>query len=331
LPPTTELCAKLAPNVVLNPPTRIRLNAMDVTHEYFTWQLVQDVAEENGYFEQEGIDPDLDYFAPGTQDHEGENAYDADWWEDLDEDGETHGVCEWNAIQQASETGREIIGSYSEWDRVVFAKADSDYETIDDLRGRSIGINKYATSFYSMREMLENEGFDEDEIVLEHVGSAEERFDTVKDGEVEAIAVLEPYVTLGRYDEELKEVFDGPCKAAIVTREDPDPETVEAFRNALNRAVEDINNNLDHYRDVYIDLLKEQAEEDPEAFKDIDFNRMREEFELRNFLPVREADEERIGQTTEWMNEKGFVDDDDEIPLVKSDDKDKVEPNPSDD
>lgn len=302
------------------------MSDLSITHEYFTWELVQEVAEENGYFEEEGVDADFDYFAPGTQDHEGENAYDADWWEDLDEEGETHGVCEWNAIQQASETGREIIGSYSEWDRVVFTSADKDYETIDDLRGESIGINKYATSFYSMREMLENEGFEEDELNLQHVGSAEERFDAVKDGDVEAIAVLEPYVTLGRYDEELKEVFDGPCKAAIVTREDPEPEQVEAFRNALNRAVEDINANLDEYRDRYIDLLQRQAEEDPEAFEDIDFDRMREEFELRNFLPVREADEERIGETTEWMNEHGYVEDDDEIPLVKEDEKQPVKP-----
>ncbi len=299
---------------------------MDVTHEYFAWQLVQDVAEENGYFEDEGVDPDLDYFAAGTQDHEGENAYDADWWEDLDEEGGTHGVCEWNAIQQASETGREIIGSYSEWDRVVFAHADSDVETIDDLRGRPIGINKYATSFYSMREMLENEGFDEDEIVLEHIGSSEERFDAVKEGKIDGIAVLEPYVTLGRFDEELREVFDGPCKAAIVTRENPDPEKVEAFRNALNRAVEDINDDLDHYTNVYVDYVEEHAQENPEAFEDVNFDDMRENLELKQFLPVREADEERIGETTEWMNEKGFVEDDDEIPLVKEDDKDKVKP-----
>jgi ABC-type nitrate/sulfonate/bicarbonate transport system substrate-binding protein len=299
---------------------------MDVTHEYFAWQLVQDVAEEKGYFEDEGIDPDLDYFAAGTQDHEGENAYDADWWEDLDEEGETHGVCEWNAIQQASETDREIIGSYSEWDRVVFAQADSDIETVEDLKGKPVGINKYATSFYSMREMFENEGFDEDEIVLEHIGSSEERFDAVKDGEVAGIAVLEPYVTLGRFDEELQEVFEGPCKAAIVSREDPDPEKVEAFRNALNRAVEDINDDLDHYTQVYVDYVEEHASENPEAFEDVDFDDMRENLELQNFLPVREADEERIGETTEWMNEKGFVDDDDEIPLVKSEDKDKVKP-----
>jgi len=299
---------------------------MDVTHEYFAWQLVQDVAEENGYFEDEGVDPDLDYFAAGTQDHEGENAYDADWWEDLDEEGGTHGVCEWNAIQQASETGREIIGSYSEWDRVVFANADSDVETVDDLRGRPVGINKYATSFYSMREMFENEGFDEDEIVLEHIGSSEERFDAVKEGRVDGIAVLEPYVTLGRFDEELQEVFDGPCKAAIVTRENPRPEKVEAFRNALNRAVEDINADLDHYTDVYVEYVEDHAEDNPDAFKDVNFDDMRENLELQQFLPVREADEERIGETTEWMNEKGFVEDEDEIPLVKSDEKDKVKP-----
>ena len=299
------------------------MSDFDIAHEYYTWKLVQQVAEENGYFEDEGVEADIDYFAPGTQDFEGENAYEVDWWEDLDEQGETHGVCEWNAIQEASETGREIIGSYSEWDRVVFVPKDSDAETIDDLRGRSIGINKFATSFYSMPEMLENEGFGEDEIVLEHVGSAEERFDAVKDGEVDAIAVLEPYVTLGRYDEELKEVFDGPCRAALVSREDPDPERAAAFRNALNRAVEDINDDLEHYRDVYVDMLEEDA--DDEAFRDVNFDHLREDFELRTFLPVRSPDEERIEGTTEWMQEKGFVEEDDEIPVVE-DERTTVEP-----
>lgn len=288
---------------------------IDIAHEYFTWELVQEVAEENGYFEDEGVDPDVDYFAPGTQDFsdQGENAYETDWWEELDEQGETHGVCEWNAIQEASETGRQIVGSYSEWDRVLFAAADSDVEHVDDLRGRSIGINAYATSFYSIPDMLQNEGFSDEEIVLEHVGSAEERFDAVKNGEVDAIGVLEPYVTLGRYDDELKEVFEGPCKAALVAPPDEDPAEVAAFRRALNRAVEDINDDLEHHKDRYVDLLEDAAQSDPEAFADVDFGRLRSEFELRNFLPVRAPDEERIANTTEWLASEGFVDDPDTV------------------
>ncbi|TKX53511.1 hypothetical protein EXE44_17310, partial [Halorubrum sp. SS7] len=118
------------------------MSDLNISHEYFTWKLVQDVAEEKGYFEDEGVEADLSYFAPGTQDFEGENAFDADWWDDMDEDGGTHGVCEWNAVQEASETDRDIVGSYSEWDRVVFVRDDDDAETIDDLRGRPMGINK---------------------------------------------------------------------------------------------------------------------------------------------------------------------------------------------
>ena len=301
------------------------MSDLNVSHEYFTWQLVQDVAEENGYFEDEGVDADLSYFAPGTQEFDGENAFDADWWDDMDEDGGTHGVCEWNAVQEVSETDRDIVGSYSEWDRVVFVDADADAETVDDLRGRSVGINKYATSFYSMREMLENEGFEDDEIVLEHVGSAEDRFDAVKDGEVDSIAVLEPFVTLGRYDEELKEVFDGPCRAAITTREQPDPEKLEGFLAALNRAVADINDDLDRFTDRYVELLESEAAGD-EAFDDVNFERLREEFELREFLPVRAPDEDRIGATTEWMRDKGFVPDDADIGTADELDEDDVIP-----
>ncbi|OYR38166.1 hypothetical protein DJ82_12910 [Halorubrum sp. Ib24] len=286
---------------------------------------MQDVAEENGYFEDEGVDADLSYFAPGTQDFEGENAFDADWWDDMDEDGGTHGVCEWNAVQEVSETDRDIVGSYSEWDRVVFVDADDDAETIDDLRGRSVGINKYATSFYSMREMLENEGFEDDEVVLEHVGEAEERFDAVKEGEVDSIAVLEPFVTLGRYDEELKEVFDGPCRAAITTREQPEPEKLEGFLAALNRAVADINDDLDGYTDRYVGLLEDEAA-DKAAFDDVNFDRLREEFELREFLPVRAPDEDRIGATTDWMREKGFVPDDADIGTAEELDDEGVIP-----
>lgn len=292
---------------------------LNVAHEYYTWQLVQEVAEENGYFEEEGVEPDLSYFAPGTQDFDGENAYEVDWWDDLDEQGETHGVCEWNAVQEASETDREILGSYSEWDRVIFTRADADFAELDDLRGRSIGINKYATSFYSLREMLEDAGFEDDDVVLEHVGSAGERFEAVKDGEVDAIGVLEPFVTLGRYDEELDEVFTGPCRAAIVTGEDVDAETAEAFRAALNQAVEDINDDLATYRNRYVDMLEASAAEEEGEFDDVNFDHLREDFELRTFLPVREPDDQRIGKTTDWMREKGFVEDDDEIGTVSDD------------
>lgn len=294
--------------------------SVDIAHEYFTWELVQQVAAANGCFEAEGIDPDLSYFAPGTQDFSdrGENAHRTDWWDELDEQGETHGVCEWNAIQESSETDRRIVGSYSEWDRVIFVAADSPYESIEDLKGKSVGINEYATSFYSIPEMLEYEGFEEDDVVLEHVGSAEERFDAVKDGDVEAIGVLEPYVTLGQYDEELRAVYDGPCRAAIVAPKDTDAGDVEAVRRALNRAVEDINDDLEGYRDQYVDLLEDAAERDPEAFEDVDFARLREEFELRRFLPVRAPDEERIEGTTEWMVESGYVDDPDDVETLDS-------------
>ena len=296
---------------------------IDIAHEYFTWELVQQVAEEHGYFEAEGVETDLSYFAPGTQDFsdQGENAYETDWWEELDDQGETHGVCEWNAIQETSETDRQIIGSYSEWDRVLFAEADSDIDSVEDLKGRSIGINEYATSFYSIPEMLETEGFEEDEIVLEHIGSAEDRFDAVKAGEVDAIGVLEPYVTLGKYDEELKAVYEGPCRAALVAPAEIDPDQVEAFRNALNSAVEDINNDLDHYRDVYVDLLEEAAAEEEDSFEDVDFDRLRTDFELRNFLPVRAPDEERIEGTTEWMSEKGYVEDEEEVTTLEDEEK----------
>ena len=296
---------------------------IDVAHEYFTWELVQQVAEENGYFEEAGVETDLSYFAPGTQDFsdQGANAYETDWWDELDDQGETHGVCEWNAIQETSETDRQIIGSYSEWDRVLFTAADADLDSVEDLKGRSIGINEYATSFYSIPEMLEHEGFDESEIVLEHIGSAEDRFDAVKAGEVDAIGVLEPYVTLGKYDEELTAVYEGPCRAALVAPAEIDPDQVDAFRTALNRAVANINDDLDRYREEYVDLLEAAAAEDEAAFADVDFDRLRTDFELRNFLPVRAPDEDRIEGTTEWMRDKGFVADDAEIDTVEADDE----------
>jgi ABC-type nitrate/sulfonate/bicarbonate transport system substrate-binding protein len=296
---------------------------IDIAHEYFTWELVQQVAEENGYFEEAGVETDLSYFAPGTQDFsdQGENAYETDWWEELDDQGETHGVCEWNAIQETSETDRQIIGSYSEWDRVLFTAADSDLDSIEDLKGRSIGINEYATSFYSIPEMLEHEGFDESEIVLEHIGSAEDRFDAVKAGEVDAIGVLEPYVTLGKYDEELSAVYEGPCRAALVAPAEIDPDQVDAFRTALNRAVADINDDLERYREEYVDLLETAAADDEAAFEDVDFDRLRTDFELRNFLPVRAPDEDRIEGTAEWMRDKGFVAEGADIDTVEADDE----------
>lgn len=38
-------------------------------------------------------------------------------------------------------------------------------------------INEYARLFYSLPEILKEEGFDDDKIELQHVGSAEERFE----------------------------------------------------------------------------------------------------------------------------------------------------------
>jgi ABC-type nitrate/sulfonate/bicarbonate transport system substrate-binding protein len=169
--------------------------------------------------------------------------------------------------------------------------------------------------------MLEHEGFDESEIVLEHIGSAEDRFDAVKAGEVDAIGVLEPYVTLGKYDEELSAVYEGPCRAALVAPAEIDPDQVDAFRTALNRAVADINDDLERYREEYVDLLETAAADDEAAFEDVDFDRLRTDFELRNFLPVRAPDEDRIEGTAEWMRDKGFVAEGADIDTVEADDE----------
>lgn len=284
---------------------------IEVEHEYHTWNLVAKVAEEKGYFEEEGVDPDLDYFDPGIQDFEGgENANETEWWEQMD-DG-AHGVCEWNAIDEASRADGTILGKYSEWDRVIFARSDSDIETLEDLKGRSVGINNYATSFYSLREMFEDEGFDDDEINLEHIGSPQERFEAVKEGEVDAIGVLEPFVTLGRYDEDLKEVYDTPCRAAIVTTETPDEEAVQSFFRALNKAVKEINENPEEYREDYIEMIEESAEGD-EAFRDVNFDELRQNLELREFIEVDTPDEERIDKTADWMQKHGWIEEEPEV------------------
>ncbi|AGB39937.1 ABC-type nitrate/sulfonate/bicarbonate transport system, periplasmic component (plasmid) [Natronococcus occultus SP4] len=270
------------------------------THEYFSGEFLKQIAEENGYLE--GVE-----LSNAASESKELAAGDVNGrWKDGSERGSSTVRFEWRPVRDVAETERRSIGSYCKRDRVLFVSTSSDIGSAEELHGRSIGSDDGTVPFHSTAELLERSGLDETAVDTERIETIEERLKAVKTGSVDAIVVREPYATLGRYDAELDAVWTDSRRVALVVSPAVESERANAFRTALNRAIKEIEDDRDRYRERYVDLLEDSVPGGD--FEGVDFDRLRDDIELRTHLPIRGPDTTRLGPT-EWMAGEGYVED----------------------
>lgn len=140
-----------------------------------------------------------------------------------------------------------------------YVRADSDINSIEDLRGKKIAINLVKSSFhYTWLMELEKAGMSEDDVVFVSLPFAEQK-EALLNGTVDAIGLMQPYSGMARVDENCRQLYTAVdsfgerqfCEIllnSIWAKEHPDDAT--KFVDGIAKAADWISKNQDEAKQI---------------------------------------------------------------------------------
>ena len=152
-------------------------------------------------------------------------------------------VCEWGAIKRTAVEGRSrpgvILGFRESVTAMgIVARKDSGLTRPEELAGVSVAVQEHTGSHYVAIRMLE--GFvPKDEIKTVHVGGPLARLRALLDGQVQAAALMEPFLSYAEKDGRL--ITMAYYNGLNVAPEDYDREKFQRLQKIVERAVDLIN------------------------------------------------------------------------------------------
>lgn len=274
------------------------------------------VARDEGYFAEEGLDVELvPHGDPNGDEERTTGSREVDFVADHKlvesftggggvpfEKGEAslYRACEWGQVRRTydSERGGRVIAKRSSiGTQALVVRPDSPANIPQDLANVPVGVNFHHGSHYVAIQTLE--GFlRPEEIKVVHAGG--NRFQALRDGKVDAIAIMEPWVTVS---EKLgyKILAEAHYVGLEIASPDMDPDTF----GAINRAVAKAARKLTVNPYPYVHYLIETVPPEIVSLVPQDFNRNR----LRYVEPSFYSRED-FERTYQWMIKWGLIGDD---------------------
>ena len=259
------------------------------------------VAQEEGFFAEEGLDVELSrnagYWSATSEniellpDHREVNAFGAF---SAFEQGESsmYRACEWGQIRRSHDSGREgrvIAKRASVASQAIVVRPDSPYNIPQDLANVAVGVSFHHGSHYLAIQTLE--GFlRRDEIKVVGIKNGN-RLVALRDGLVDAVAVMEPWITVA---EKLgfKIIAEAHYVGSEIAGPDVDAETFAAVNRAVGKAVRRISADIRPYLHYFIEEVSpEIAVLEPGDFR---LNRLR-------FIEPAPYPEDAFERTYGWM------------------------------
>jgi NitT/TauT family transport system substrate-binding protein len=205
------------------------------------------VAEQRGYFKDEGLDVEIVDFAGGARALQAVVGGSADV---------VSGAFEHNINMQAKGQPMRAFVLQGRAPQIVLAvstKTMPNYKTIADLKGKKIGVTAPGSSTNIMANyVLAQHGLKPTDVSFVGVGAAQGAVAAMRSGQIDAMSNLDPVMTmLARSNDirivsdtrdvaEADRVFGGPMPAATlyapVAFIEKNPNTVQALTNAIVRA-----------------------------------------------------------------------------------------------
>jgi NitT/TauT family transport system substrate-binding protein len=228
------------------------LTKMDVTP---TGMRLNDwVAQEEGFFEAEGLEVHVDWDLLERQRARQGRREDTDYGDIKDlrlgkflPKSEMTTACAWGVNSMTgSGMGKIIPDVYGVSPCAIFVRPDSKIRTPADLQGIEIGVGLRAGSHFSALDMLE------DHLTLEQIrvvnaGGFTACLQALIDGEVEAACLLPPQVYMAP-QLGMRAVVSGEFKTLWwVNDKTADPDSMERYLRAMDRAEEVLEIDLDRY------------------------------------------------------------------------------------
>lgn len=206
------------------------------------------IAEQLGYFKDEGLQVEISDFAGGAKALQALVGGSADV---------VSGAYEHTINMQAK--GQPIVafvlqGRAPQIALVVSNKTMPNYKSIADLKGKKIGVSAPGSSTNMMANfVLAKGGLKPTDVSFIGVGTSAGALSAMRSGQIDAMANLDPVITMLQQKNEVKvitdtrtlkdtlDVFGGPMPAAtLYTSEEflkKNPKTAQALTNAMVRAL----------------------------------------------------------------------------------------------
>jgi len=235
----------------------LKQTRIEVSNAVFS--LPYHVAKEEGYFAEAGYDVELVPAGSGRdrdkevpdrpiEDHAAVRSY---GWHEGIEKGEfcMYRACEWGQIRrtQDSTRGVKVISKRAAVaTQAIVVRAESSCNVPQDLSGRSVAVNFHAGSHYITLSMLGGSMNRKDEVRAVHVGGPKQRLRFLEQGNVEAAALMEPWITVA-VKKGCKIICEAFYEGAEVATPEVDPAMYAAITRAVNKAVAKINADIRPY------------------------------------------------------------------------------------
>ena len=249
------------------------------------------IAEQNGYFEEEGVDLDLQIFKAANDRDAALQA------------GELDGVlCDETAISiyQNSDIDMKITGTTNgSW--TLVAGKDSGITSLSDLKGKKVGISKNTMIEYLADDIALSNGLEVSDIVKVAIPAMPARLEALKNNQIDAAILPAPFNDTAVADGgvEITKIYNKDIMISVTAflQEviDKDANAIKGFYNAYNKAIEFINSNdISEYEDIIISTVGYS--------EDMRGNIVLPEFKT-NYLPA----EENVQNVLDWSKEKGLL------------------------
>ena len=264
------------------------------------FRLHEWVAEEKGYFAQEGLDYEFreTMDSQASQGHHIGNKVGAYQTFEAGRKCNVSGACHWTVnVAAANGHGKLYADCYSVSPAGVFVKQDSGIKTPEDLKGVPISVGFQSGSHYATIQALEQYMPITDINLSFNDGLLFARMEAFIDGRTPAVSAFSgPYYFLEQLG--YRKVIDSTFMMASMVTGDPDPADVVKFFRALRRAQHDIDLRPERYTHYY-------KKEFPKRFHDVMDTRSWGPGERIVFEPYSA---EIFGETREWVSERGIFD-----------------------
>ncbi|PSP82433.1 nitrate ABC transporter substrate-binding protein [Halobacteriales archaeon QS_1_68_17] len=283
-------------------------------HLPFSFMLPQRVASERGYFAEAGLDVEL---------VERDRA-EVDWKyipadETLTEDNDVdlYPICKWESIKRTWDMGDGRIvasGTFADQPYSVYTRPGTDIETPGDLAEVPVGVNMRTGQEYTVRRALEDH-LPAAAVDLEHHGMPTDRLAALREGEVAAVSLLEPHSTLAEHLG-FEKVLEFENHMGIVGADHVDDATMAAFMEGYERAVAEINDDPESFRDEYLAMLTEDLRVAPDLFAEVDMEAIRASITVPEYETPEFADRAELDDHLDWMKRRGLIDEDADIGAI---------------
>lgn len=184
----------------------------------------------------------------------------------------------------------------------ILASAESGITTVEGIKGVKIGISEGTVIEYVADRLLQAEGFEEFEIATIAVPKIPDRLALLGSGEIKAAVLPDPLSSLAIQNGASVIIDDsshpeyGLSVFSFRTEVIEDhPESVEGFLAAVERAVQEINQNPDQYAD----LLTEKELVPPPVVG---------EYQVQDFPIASVPTESQWEDALAWAQEEGLID-----------------------